>query len=327
MHHSACFIVSLYESIREDGNPSIGRPNKWVLEATRDTSAGLLGGIASVYSTQPLDTAKVKMQTFPNQFKSLCGSLTKTFKYHGIRGLYTGSIPALWGSFIDNGVTFLVYGRISSWLQKLAGVESHDELTLVQKACCGAFSGGFSTIFLTPFELIKCRLQTQFLTGHSSKGSPTTFLSMGSYIVKNVGPITDYTRLMRGFIPLLFRKSIGYFFMFGAYEGSWVVLGAADEGVKPPMWKSFVAGGLGGICSWLFPFPLDGIKSRMQVDDTGKTTFSSARKDIYKAHGLKGFYRGLFPCLARAFPGCGILFVVRDYTKSTFNHHFDLHDH
>jgi len=312
----SCFVSSFKSRI----TPA---ERRWVLEATRDTSAGLLGGIISLYSTHPLDTAKVKMQTFPSQYKTMYSSLTQTFKSHGIRGLYSGSVPALWVSIIDNCVTFLMYGRISSWLQKRTEVASHGELTLFQKASCGAFTGAVSAFFINPCELIKCRLQTQFLAGHSQKGSPTTFRSMGLYIIKSEGPITDPFRLMRGLTPTLIRKSLGYFFMFGGYEGSWLVLGAPDEGVKPPMWKSFIAGGIGGVCSWLFPFPFDGIKSRMQVDTLGLTTLSSAGKDVFKAYGMKGFYRGLSPCLMRAFPGCGILFLVRDQTEAMFNRYFN----
>lgn len=56
----------------------------------------IIGGIANVYVGQPLDTIKVKMQTFPNLYKSGVDCGIKTFKKDGIyRGLFAGTVPAL----------------------------------------------------------------------------------------------------------------------------------------------------------------------------------------------------------------------------------------
>ena len=54
------------------------------------------GGIATVYTGQPLDTIKVKMQMFPNLYKNALQCGLETFKRDGIyRGLYAGTVPAL----------------------------------------------------------------------------------------------------------------------------------------------------------------------------------------------------------------------------------------
>lgn len=45
---------------------STDRPYKWVLESSRDTFAGVFGGVACVYSTQPLDTTKVGLSNSAN---------------------------------------------------------------------------------------------------------------------------------------------------------------------------------------------------------------------------------------------------------------------
>lgn len=47
------------------------------------------GGIACVYVGQPLDTVKVKLQTFPHLYKNAITCVTQTYKKDGIyRGLY-----------------------------------------------------------------------------------------------------------------------------------------------------------------------------------------------------------------------------------------------
>lgn len=51
----------------------------------------LSGGIANVYAGQPLDTVKVKVQTFPHLYNSWVTCLKDTFKSEGVRGLYAGN--------------------------------------------------------------------------------------------------------------------------------------------------------------------------------------------------------------------------------------------
>lgn len=66
-----------------------------------------LGAVASVYSAQPLDTCKVKMQTFPQLYSGMVDCLIKTFKRDGIaRGLYAGTIPAVAANVAENSVLF-----------------------------------------------------------------------------------------------------------------------------------------------------------------------------------------------------------------------------
>lgn len=66
-----------------------------------------------MYVSQPLDTVKVKMQTFPNIYKGMVNCLMVTFKKDGIvRGLYAGTTPAIVANVAENSVLFA--GKISS---------------------------------------------------------------------------------------------------------------------------------------------------------------------------------------------------------------------
>lgn len=66
-----------------------------------------LGGIALVYVSQPLDTVKVKMQTFPTVYKGMSDCLMETFKKDGIvRGLYAGTLPSIAANVAENSILF-----------------------------------------------------------------------------------------------------------------------------------------------------------------------------------------------------------------------------
>lgn len=81
-------------------------PNSFKVGAI-DFTAGSLGGVALVYVSQPLDTVKVKMQTFPHLYSGMVDCLTQTFRKDGfVRGLYAGTTPAIVANVAENSVLF-----------------------------------------------------------------------------------------------------------------------------------------------------------------------------------------------------------------------------
>jgi hypothetical protein len=76
----------------------------------------------------------------------------------------------------------------------------------------------------------------------------------------------------------------------------------------------FFAGGMCGVFSWLFVFPIDLVKSVIQkdvmmVEPKYKNGLQCARS-IIGQQGVKGLYRGLTVTLIRAFPIHSLNFLV-----------------
>lgn len=64
-----------------------------------------------VYVGQPLDTVKVKMQTFPQMYNGMFDCIRKTLAVEGFRkGLYAGTVPALVANCAENSILFAAYG-------------------------------------------------------------------------------------------------------------------------------------------------------------------------------------------------------------------------
>lgn len=77
-----------------------------------------------MYVGQPLDTVKVKMQTFPHLYKGMYNCLKQTLKNDGIvRGLYAGTTPAIMANVAENSVLFAAYGYCQNFVCRLSGVE------------------------------------------------------------------------------------------------------------------------------------------------------------------------------------------------------------
>ena len=83
-----------------------------------------VGGVALVYVGQPLDTIKVKMQTFPKLYTSMIDCMRQTLVKEGfIRGLYAGTVPAIVANVAENSVLFAGYGLCQKFVANLSGVQ------------------------------------------------------------------------------------------------------------------------------------------------------------------------------------------------------------
>ncbi|XP_068456792.1 solute carrier family 25 member 15b [Clinocottus analis] len=296
-----------------------------VVQAMIDLSAGAVGGAACVFSGQPLDTAKVKMQTFPNLYRGFIHCISSTYKQVGLRGLYQGTMPALMANIAENSVLFMSYGFCQQIIRFTAGLHNDAVLSDVQKACAGSVASIFSSLVLCPTELVKCRLQAMYemeLSGKIAERQNTVW-SVVKSIMRNEGP----QGFFQGLTTTIAREVPGYFCFFGAYElcrttfSDYLKCEKEDIGVVPIMFS----GGFGGACLWLVVYPFDCVKSRIQVMSmTGKQAgFFKTFMTIARTEGAKALYSGLTPTMVRTFPANGALFLGYEASRKLMMKKFD----
>jgi solute carrier family 25 (mitochondrial carnitine/acylcarnitine transporter), member 20/29 len=91
---------------------------------------------------------------------------------------------------------------------------------------------------------------------------------------------------------------------------------------NPSAFYTLIAGGLAGTFSWLISFPVDVVKSRLQVDGMdGKPKYNGAMDCVRKSvqtEGWKFLTRGLNSTLMRAFPMNAVCFLVVSYVMKYF---------
>ena len=76
---------------------------------------------------------------------------------------------------------------------------------------------------------------------------------------------------------------------------------------------------MAGMATWASHYPLDLVSSRMEASvalGAKRMTMTGHFRQIYAESGIKGFYRGLGPCLLRAFPVNAAIFVTHDFVRS-----------
>uniref|UniRef100_A0A182PBI9 Mitochondrial ornithine transporter n=1 Tax=Anopheles epiroticus TaxID=199890 RepID=A0A182PBI9_9DIPT len=281
-----------------------------------DFIAGTLGGVALVYVSQPMDTVKVKMQTFPGLYKGLVNCTVQTFRRDGIvRGLYAGTLPAVVANVAENSVLFAAYGACQQAVGRVVHKPSVADLSTLENATAGFLAAFFSSFTLCPTELIKCKLQALRETAGSGEQRRPTISSYA--LVSQILRTEGLPGMFRGLTSTFAREMPGYFFFFGGYEQTRELLaqpGQSKEDIGPL--RTMVAGAVGGVALWTVIFPADVIKSRIQVYSM-RASMTQVGLDIFRKEGVLAFYNGLLPTIVRTIPATAVLFVVYEYTKKT----------
>ncbi|XP_040262244.1 mitochondrial ornithine transporter 1-like [Bufo bufo] len=297
-------------------SPDQSHPSHFV-QVLINLTSGAMGGVACVFSGQPFDTAKVKMQTFPSMYRGFMDCSVRTYRTEGLRGLYHGTVPALLANVSENAVLFACYGFCQNLVCHVLGMQDPSQLRDYQKATAGSLASVFSSLVLCPTELVKCRMQTQHemrISGYKGIPHKSTPWSIVCHILKTEG----VCGLFRGLSSTWLREIPGYFFFFGGYESSISILNRSSRD-QPGAFVVTVSGGVGGACFWLSVYPVDSVKSRIQVLSMASPSrgFLLSFLHILKTEGIATLYSGLVPTVIRAFPSNAALFLAYEMTKRT----------
>lgn len=207
-----------------------------VLTTLKDVLASIVGSTACVYTGQPFDTVKVRMQVQPGEFTSAIHCFSKTFKGEGITALWRGSLPALTGALSENAVAFGVNGALNRFIfpsnntkdKKQSGVWHY-----LHPFVNGAITGTFTAVVLCPCDVMKCRAQLSRL-----HGKETSLTKLVMTTLRSQGLSGFYT----GFSAQLIRDIPFYASFFGVYTVSCDLLKSYTSWTDTTVY--FMSGGL-----------------------------------------------------------------------------------
>ncbi|KAF2705216.1 mitochondrial carrier [Pleomassaria siparia CBS 279.74] len=298
-------------------------------EALKDVVCGSLAGIVGKYIEYPFDTVKVRLQSQPDhlplQYSGPLDCFKKSLNRDGFFGIYRGISAPLVGAAVETGCLFFSY-RLAQDAVKAAGIypelAKHPEKDLPYSAMlyCGAMSGAVTSLFLTPIELVKCKIQVPLEISGVGLRKPG-ILSIIASIYRHQG-LKGY---WHGQLGTLIRETGGSAAWFGGFEGMKLLFkkynlksGSAKDDL--PVYQRLVAGAVAGMSYNFLFYPADTIKSRMQTEDVkaiagGKSSFGAVGRAVWKQHGLAGMYRGCGITVARSVPSSAFIFTVYEELK------------
>jgi len=311
--HPLPFLTTWWRSSRE------AIPKSQELTDSQDFIAGTAAGVAITLVGHPFDTIKVRLQTCPpGQFNGLFDCIAQTIRKEGFFGLYKGMGSPLATVPVINAVVFASYGSAKRFL-----TEENKEITTFQLLLAASWAGFVNSFVVGPVELIKTRLQVQYgkTVAKELYRGPMDCMSQ---ILREQGP----RGLFMGMSSTIYREVPAYAAQFYAYESIRKMMirpGQTEDDLKP--YQLMFAGGIAGISAWVVSYPLDVIKSKLQAEPHNKPSkykqvlpfdgrIIDAYKQIVKANGWRGLWRGFIPCVARAFPSNATGFLAYEYVSS-----------
>ncbi|KAI9023270.1 mitochondrial carrier domain-containing protein [Hyaloraphidium curvatum] len=277
--------------------------------STAELIGGTVGGFGQALVGHPFDTLKVRLQT-STRYKGGWDCFKATVRDEGFLGLYKGIYSPLMGNGFCNAVIFGVNGHCRRWV---ADGAHEDHLTPGQYAKAGAITGFVVAFVNCPFEAVKVKLQTQY--SKVTKGGQAGPLYTGVFdCARKLYASRGIAGLYRGISITVLREIPSFAGYFATFEIAKSYMWGDNRERVLTNAEVLFAGGLAGIGAWV-PCYMDVVKSRMQSNSTYRNMFDAIR-DVWSTSGFRGFWKGIGPTLARAFPANAATFFVYNLVMS-----------
>lgn len=290
-------------------------PDQGGLQRTlKDLFAGAVGGVAQVLLGQPFDIVKVRLQT-TSQYSGALDAATSIYKNEGALAFYKGTLTPLIGIGACVSVQFGGF-HYARRVFEASNIENKGsaQLSYAQYYAAGAFAGIANTALSSPIEHIRIRLQTQPHGANRLYNGPIDCvrkLSAHQGVLRGV---------YRGTAVTFLREAQAYGVWFTTFEYL-MNADAARNGIKRDDISTLKIAGYGGLAGemlWISSYPFDVVKSKMQSDGfAGQQQYKSMRDcfaKVYRAEGLRGFWKGIAPTLLRALPVSAGTFATVEVT-------------
>jgi hypothetical protein len=242
--------------------------------------AGIFSGGIQVFFGQPFDLIKTRIQSNGFNNRSYIHIIKNIYFNEGIFGFYKGVRAPLLSNCIINGIMF----HSNHYINKNILKDNNNHFY------SGAISGFISSFVISPFELVKNRIQIE---SKYNKKYSTVLLEIYKKKI-----------FWKGLTPTIIREIPACSIYFGShlYFKNHLNFYLNDN------LSSFISGGLAGMSCWFFTYPFDTIKTKIQTSNN-LTVY-----DILKKYKFKNYFNGISIVLYRAAIANSITFLVYDKT-------------
>lgn len=314
---------------KEELKQEVKEKAKGAASGLRSLAAGGVGGICAVIVGHPFDLVKVRLQTADKGvYTGAIDVVKKTIAREGLaRGLYAGVSAPLVGVTPMFAVSFWGYDmgkKLVNNFSTVPVVNNTPQYSIGQISAAGFFSAIPMTLITAPFERVKILLQIQGQKQLAPGEKPK--YSGGVDVVRQLYKEGGVRSVFRGSAMTLARDGPGSAAYFAVYEYVKRSLSPKDADGNATGELSLpavmTAGGAAGIAMWIPVFPVDTIKSRIQTAE-GRPTISGVISGVYRSGGIKAFFPGFGPALARAVPANAATFLGVELAHKFMNRLFE----
>uniref|UniRef100_A0A8B9NPW8 Solute carrier family 25 member 32 n=1 Tax=Apteryx owenii TaxID=8824 RepID=A0A8B9NPW8_APTOW len=273
-------------------------------------AAGLSGGVISTLVLHPLDLVKIRFAVSDGlelrpKYNGILHCMTTVWKHEGLRGLYQGVTPNMWGAGTSWGLYFFFYSAIKAY-KKEGKLES---LSATEHLVSAAEAGAMTLCITNPIWVTKTRLVLQYNAGvDPSKRQYKGMLDALKKIYKKEG----IRGLYKGFVPGLFGTSHGAL-QFMAYEDLKLRYNKYRNRLSDTKLNTLeyiIMAAVSKIFAVSATYPYQVVRARLQDQHNTYSGVFDVIRRTWRREGIHGFYKGIIPNVIRVTPACCITFVV-----------------
>ncbi|KIY49290.1 mitochondrial carrier [Fistulina hepatica ATCC 64428] len=285
----------------------------------------LAGGIAGAVSrtcTAPFDRLKVFLITRPPNLggapaasagglRVLAFAVRRIYAEGGLTGFWTGNGLSVMKIFPESAIKFFVYESTKRQFARYWDhVEDPRDISQVSRFLSGGIGGISAQLSIYPIETLKTQMMS------SAGGQKRTLFQAAKYVWSLGGVRAYYRGLTIGLVGVFPYAAIDMS-TFEALKLAYVrSTGQAEPGVLALLSFGSISGSVGATSV----FPLNLVRTRLQASgSSGHPQRYTGLRDVigktWERDGWRGFYRGLFPTLAKVVPAVSISYVVYEQSK------------
>ncbi|KAK4435348.1 Mitoferrin [Sesamum alatum] len=193
-----------YESVKKSLIPLLPRDHHSLAHCT----AGGCASIATSFIFTPSERIKQQMQV-GSHYRNCWNALIQVVQKGGFPSLYAGWGAVLCRNVPHSVIKFYTYESLKPIMSP--SIQSNAQTTTLVTLVCGGLAGSMASLFTTPFDVVKTRLQTQI------PGSTTKYNGV-FYTLKEIGKHEGLKGLYRGLTPRLVMYMVQGALFFASYE-------------------------------------------------------------------------------------------------------------
>lgn len=229
--------------------------------------------------------------------------LRNVWQQEGVRGLYQGVTPNIWGAGASWGLYFFFYNAIKAYTKE--GRQS--ELSATEHLLSAAQAGVLTLTLTNPIWVTKTRLVLQYNADPTRK----QYKGMIDALVK-IYRHEGIPGLYRGYVPGIFGTSHGAL-QFMAYEElkrDYNKYKKMPSEAKLNALEYITMAALSKIFAVATTYPYQVVRARLQDQHNKYNGVLDVVRRTWRNEGAVGFYKGMVPNLIRVTPACCITFLV-----------------
>ena len=266
----------------------------------RHLFSGALAGLLSCIIVHPLDVIRTRMQVFKGPGVAYLGTFEAfrtILRTEGVSSLYRGLFPAILGSGLSWGLFMWFYNLAKD---KNSFFFSHPTLNHLLSA---SEAGIFTSLLTNPIWLCKTRLEVQRSAAKIGQIPYKGMFDCMRRMLREEGFLSFY----RGIVPSILLSSHGAI-QFAVYESL-----KANPHISSYL---FVNASIAKIIATCVTFPLTTIRARLHLRPEAGFNYTSVKQTFFlilREEGIRGFFKGLTPCLLRVTPHSALMIVLYEF--------------